>query len=94
MTQRTEHPAEAAALQSEVPISSPKVRLKGMHVLETDEFLVARLSQTDQAALRSTGSYKERQKQLQVPMGTLRSRLHRARGRLAALRMQAAANPQ
>jgi DNA-directed RNA polymerase specialized sigma24 family protein len=94
MTQRTEHPTQTPEAQSEVPNGGRKVRLKGMHILETDEALVAQLSPADQAVLRSTGSYKDRQKQLQVPIGTLRSRLHRARVKLLALRRQASANPQ
>ena len=37
-------------------------------------------------ALLASGSYKERAERLNIPLGTLRSRLHRARAALEALR--------
>jgi len=63
-------------------------QFKGMHILEADGPLLATLKQRDQAVLRSTGSYEDRARQLGVPVGTLRSRLHRARAKLLALRSQ------
>jgi hypothetical protein len=63
-------------------------QFKGMLVLETDEPLLAKLWPNEQAVLRTTGSYGERARQLGIPVGTLRSRLHRARAKLVALRSQ------
>jgi DNA-directed RNA polymerase specialized sigma24 family protein len=61
-------------------------QFKGMHVLESDEPLLATLKQREQAVLRTTGSYEDRARKLGVPVGTVRSRLHRARAKLIALR--------
>ena len=63
-------------------------RFKGMLVLEIDEPLLAALEPKAQAVLRTNGSYEERARELNVPVGTLRSRLHRARAKLVALRSQ------
>jgi len=57
-------------------------------IFESDEPLIAVLSPDHQNVLRLTGSYAEMVAQLQVPPGTLRSRLHRARAALAALRQK------
>ena len=63
-------------------------QFKGMYVLETDEPLLATLKPREQAVLRTTGSYEDRARALGVPVGTLRSRLHRARAKLVALRSE------
>lgn len=63
-------------------------------VLETDEPLLATLKPKTQAVLRTEGPYVERARELNVPVGTLRSRLHRARARLSALRSQKLAKPK
>jgi hypothetical protein len=57
-------------------------------IFESDEPLIAVLSPDHQNVLRLTGSYAEMVGQLQVPLGTLRSRLHRARAALVALRQK------
>jgi len=77
--------------QATVPASARPSRqsasqFKGMYVLETDEPLLATLQPREQAVLRTTGSYEDRARKLGVPVGTVRSRLHRARARLVALR--------
>ena len=51
-----------------------------------DEDLIAQLPAEQQAALRSEGSYVERAQQMGVAIGTVRSRLHRARAALTQLR--------
>ena len=68
-------------------------QFKGMHVLESDEPLLATLKLKKQAVLRTTGSYEDRATQLGVPVGTLRSRLHRARAKLVALRIERQSGP-
>jgi DNA-directed RNA polymerase specialized sigma24 family protein len=59
-----------------------------MLVLETDARLLAVLKPKEQAVSRTNGSYEDRARELKVPLGTLRSRLYRARARPAALRNQ------
>src|ERR1700744_4197544 len=53
-----------------------------------DEKLLEELPPYQQAILRSTGSYQERAEQLGVAVGTVRSRLHRARAALEKLRQR------
>ena len=55
-----------------------------------DEELIAQLPAPQQAALRSEGSYAERAQQMGVAIGTVRSRLHRARAALVKLRAERA----
>jgi hypothetical protein len=62
--------------------------LLGFVIFESDEPLFAALKPDHQNVLRLTGSYAEMGEQLQVPAGTLRSRLHRARAALVALRQK------
>ena len=51
-----------------------------------DAELLEQLSAEQRDALLSTGSYQERAQALNIPIGTVRSRLHRARAALEALR--------
>ncbi|HEY2837289.1 MAG TPA: sigma factor-like helix-turn-helix DNA-binding protein [Rhizomicrobium sp.] len=51
-----------------------------------DQDLIAQLPAEQQAALRSEGSYASRAEQMGVAIGTVRSRLHRARAALVRLR--------
>ena len=51
-----------------------------------DEELVAKLPPFQQAALRSEGSYANNARELNVPIGTFRSRLHRARAAIVKMR--------
>jgi DNA-directed RNA polymerase specialized sigma24 family protein len=62
--------------------------LREFVILENDEPLIAALSPDHQNVLRLPGSYAEMVAQLQVPLGTLRSRLHRARAALLVLRQK------
>jgi DNA-directed RNA polymerase specialized sigma24 family protein len=68
-------------------------QFKGVHVLETDESLFATLWPKEQAVLQTSGSYEERAKGLNVPVGTVKSRVHRARAKLVALRNQRKPDP-
>jgi hypothetical protein len=78
-----EHDVDHAAVPSSVrPDRQRATHFKGMHVLESDEPLLATLEPKEQAVLRTSGSYEERARELNVPVGTLRSRLHRARAKL------------
>jgi DNA-directed RNA polymerase specialized sigma24 family protein len=70
------------------PSTQRASQFKGMQVLESDEPLLAKLKPREQAVLRTTGSYEDRARELSVPVGTLRSRLHRARAKLLALRSE------
>jgi Sigma-70, region 4 len=78
-----------ATLPSSAPTSRQRAaHFKGIHLLETDDPLSATLKPNEQTVLRTAGSYEERAKELNVPVGTLKSRLHRARVKLVALRSQ------
>jgi len=74
-----------AMLPNQKRVASP---FRGFVVFESDEPLIAALQPDHQNILRLTGSYAEMAVQLQVPPGTLRSRLHRARAALVALRQK------
>jgi hypothetical protein len=85
----TEHNVDHTTVPSSVHSGRQRAtQFKGMHVLESDKPLLAALAPKEQAVLRTSGSYEDRARELNVPMGTLRSRLHRARAKLAALRSQ------
>jgi hypothetical protein len=85
----TEHNFDqASALASARARRQRATQFKGIIVLGTDEPLLAALGPNEQAVLRANGSYEERARELNVPVGTLRSRLHRARAKLVALRGQ------
>jgi hypothetical protein len=62
--------------------------LRGFVIVETDEPLIATMRVVDQAILNAAGSYLEIAERLGVPPGTVRSRLHRARAALVALRQK------
>jgi DNA-directed RNA polymerase specialized sigma24 family protein len=64
---------------------------RGFVIFESDEPLLAALQPNYQDILRLTGSYIEMAQQLQVPPGTVRSRLHRARAALVAMRKKQSA---
>ncbi|HXS05357.1 MAG TPA: sigma-70 region 4 domain-containing protein [Rhizomicrobium sp.] len=58
--------------------------------LPGDEDLIAQLPPEQQAALRAQGSYAQRAQEMGIAVGTVRSRLHRARAALVRLRAQGA----
>ena len=83
----TEHNFDHATVPASARPSRQRApQFKGMHVLETDEPLLAILEPKEQTVLRTTGSYEDRARELGIPIGTVRSRLHRARAKLVALR--------
>jgi DNA-directed RNA polymerase specialized sigma24 family protein len=51
-----------------------------------DEKLVAQLPAAQQAVLRAEGSYEIGARELGIPIGTFRSRLHRARDAIVKMR--------
>jgi DNA-directed RNA polymerase specialized sigma24 family protein len=55
-------------------------------VLPDDEPLIAQLPPDQQNVLRSQGTYAKRAEEFGVAIGTIRSRLHRAREALSRLR--------
>jgi DNA-directed RNA polymerase specialized sigma24 family protein len=57
-------------------------------LLPEDETLIAALSPEQQSILRSQGSYARRAEEFGVAIGTIRSRLHRAREALTRLRAE------
>jgi hypothetical protein len=91
MAEHRSDPATAPA--SARPGRQGASQFKGMYVLESDEPLLDTLEPKAQAVLRTTGSYNERAIVLNVPVGTLRSRLHRARAKLVALRSKRQPDP-
>jgi hypothetical protein len=64
--------------------------LGNFQLRESDECLIAQMTLEHQAILRSEGAYAATAQKLRIPLGTVRSRLHRARAALTLLREQAA----
>jgi DNA-directed RNA polymerase specialized sigma24 family protein len=56
-----------------------------MHAPETNPALIDKLSIMHRDVLMAKGSYQEIAESLGIPVGTVRSRLHRARAALARL---------
>ena len=79
----------AAAAHSRPRISP----FRGMHVITSDEPLLALLNPQERDVLRATGAYADIAHQLGVPRGTVRSRLHRARAKLVKLRERSGSAP-
>jgi DNA-directed RNA polymerase specialized sigma24 family protein len=67
------------------PGLSPRKAPRYLPLSEEEEGLIPKLSPPHQEVLRVDGSMEDRAAQLKVPVGTLKSRLHRARKALAAL---------
>lgn len=61
---------------------------------EEDEFLMQDLPAPYVQALRQTGSLQEISERLQIPVGTVKSRTHRARVALDQLRANARERPR
>jgi len=60
-------------------------------IQERDRELMSSLSEKHRALLLADGSYKDKAEKLGIPLGTVRSRLHRARVSLELLRQNAEA---
>jgi len=73
------------------PLKEPRPQPFGnFHLRDSDEELIAQLHPKHQAILRSNGGYAEIAETLNIPLGTVRSRLHRARAALVLLRQGSA----
>jgi DNA-directed RNA polymerase specialized sigma24 family protein len=71
------------------PQQPPRWSRKSRFVLYAeDEPLLALLSSQYAEVLREQGSMEEIASRLKVPVGTVKSRLHRAKARLETLRLQ------
>jgi hypothetical protein len=72
-----------------IPHEKPSRRAQpfaGFTLRESDEELLDQLTPHHQALLRCHGSYGDLAERFGIPIGTLRSRLHRARAALSQLR--------
>jgi DNA-directed RNA polymerase specialized sigma24 family protein len=63
-----------------------RIKYKSFELMPSDEPLLELLPYRQQQLLKAQGTYKERAEQLGVPVGTIRSGLHRARAALEQLR--------
>jgi len=61
-------------------------KYQGFALQPDDQELINQLSATQQEILLAKGDYSELSSQLGIPLGTVRSRLHRARAALTKLR--------
>lgn len=61
-------------------------KLRGLKVTEADAALIAKLPKPYREALAMTGPYEDRAAKLDVAVGTIKSRLNRARAALVAAR--------
>lgn len=64
----------------------PRIRILDFKVLPSDAPHLEKLSADHRAILEAEGSYEDKAASLNIPLGTVRSRLNRARAKLIALR--------
>ncbi len=57
-------------------------------IMPSDKSLIERLPENQRVLLQSQGQYRERAERFGIPVGTVRSRLHRARTALDILRQE------
>ena len=69
-------------------------RKSSYHLTEADEFLLGQLPEPYVEILRQEGSMEEIAQRLNIAPGTVKSRTHRARAALDALRAKARSEPQ
>lgn len=77
--------------QTRIPETRPRkpgARFRGFRPTDQDEELLDQLEPPHRDILRASGSYREISESLNIPLGTVRSRMHRARSALVALRKQ------
>ena len=70
-----------------------KQRYVGFALQPGDDRLLASLPEAQRVLLETQGRYKDRAERLGIPIGTVRSRLHRARAALERLREPAPNKP-
>ena len=73
------------------PVVHRRARAKYPALSEDDQRLLPKLSRHHQDVLRASGTVEEIAKELGVPSGTVKSRLHRARKALAKQVLKASA---
>lgn len=75
------------------PVSGAKRSQRYLHfaLQPGDEEAIAKLPDFQQAVLKAEGSYASAAAQLGIPIGTFRSRLHRARSAIEKVRERRAA---
>ena len=71
----------------EAPIRR-QTRFRGFSLVESDDALLQLLEMPHREILTTDGSYEQISRALNIPPGTVRSRLHRARVALTTLREQ------
>jgi DNA-directed RNA polymerase specialized sigma24 family protein len=83
------------ALDTDTTLPSGRQRRQRFFPLtEQDEPLLSQLSPRYVEILRQDGQMADIASRLNLPIGTVKSRLHRARAALMALRRQQASSPQ
>jgi DNA-binding NarL/FixJ family response regulator len=90
------NPAEGehrAASQDHTPRRTNR-RKAGYLLTESDEFLLSQLPEPYVEILRQEGSMEEIARRLNIALGTVKSRTHRARAALDKLRAEARREPQ
>lgn len=69
-----------------VPVQRAPQKYAHFHITDDDAPLIARLSKEHRDVLGTVGSYKDIATALSLEVGTVKSRIHRARASLVGLR--------
>jgi DNA-directed RNA polymerase specialized sigma24 family protein len=87
---------ETRASFSQITAPDPKKyaqRFLNFRLQAKDHALLEQLSKDQREMLLSEGSYKDKAARFGVALGTVRSRMHRARAALEALRLEKSQDP-
>jgi DNA-directed RNA polymerase specialized sigma24 family protein len=93
MTDRYEGAPGGESQESQKPRRTHRRRTSYL-LTEEDEFLLQQLPERQAEMLRQEGSLEEISSRLQLPLGTVKSRTHRARAALDVLRSRARTDTQ